>query len=142
MAGELSMTIQFLLFLLAFLLILNYPAVLNGIQSFLNYLYPRDRTAIGPSPAVPLNEMEFLVLQRLARLPTSKLSVKQLSAELHLSRSSVELSLSSLYRQGMVRFSRPFLVGKHFALSRKGVDYAIAQGFIPSLPRRGKKAWL
>jgi len=130
---DVSLTIPFLLFLTAFVLIGIYPAWQRTEMHIRNFLNPRDNSASETGAVSTLDEIEFLLLQHLARDHRHMISAKRLAVELHLDAAAVEQELSALCDQQLVRFSRPFLVRKHYRLSARGYQFAIEQGFIPRL---------
>ena len=143
---DLPLAIPFLLFLTAFVLIGIYPTWQRTEWRIRNYLHPRDDSAADTTPPAPLKEIEFLLMQRLALTRGNMFSAKRLAGELHLQEKAVEAALATLNREKLVRFSRPFLIGKHYALSARGHRFAIGMGFIPDMgnsnlkPRSGHRS--
>lgn len=138
-ADDPSLTIAFVLFLVAFVLIGIYPAWQRTAWKLRNYMNPLDNSAANEQALASLDEVEFLLLQRLARFPGKNPSAKHLAMELHLNSALVEQTLDALGSKGLVRFYRPYLASKRYKLSAKGRVYAIEQGFISNIMKRNKK---
>lgn len=134
---EPSLTIAFILFLVAFVLIGIYPAWQRTAWKIRNYLNPIDDSAGSQKSVATLDEVEFLLLQRLARSHGKSPSAKRLASELHLNLTLVEQALDSLGSKGLVRFFRPYLSGKRYTLSTRGRSYSAEQGFIADIRKTG-----
>ncbi len=145
--ADLPLSVLFLFFLLLFMLIGLYPAWKKGvvkIRQILKSLEPPHKVAtemfktdqaarpsVCQTPTVQLNSYETLVFRRLAQ--SEGFSRKQLAADLHLAPASIQQTLQSLNRRGLVQVVMTQLLGIRFSLSEKGRIYAVEQDLAPSI---------
>ncbi|TYO99034.1 hypothetical protein EDC39_104158 [Geothermobacter ehrlichii] len=143
---DLPMSILFLLFLWLFILIGFYPAWKRAAAKFRRLREARGkRQKGGPGvaampaedsaarPSRQLDDFEIIILRRLAQGDGKGLSRRRLIAELHLEPPVVSQALRTLQMRELVVEVRVLPFGTHFMLSRKGHEFAVAQGFIPSI---------
>ena len=146
---DLPMSSLFLLFLLIFLVLGNYPAWKKGavkLRQFLENRKPskkldpklfktvsRQRSSEPQASGRQLNSYETLVFRRLAQTEPKGLSRRQLSADLHLGGANIKEALSSLGRRGLIMVSVTPLLSIRFSLSEKGRKYAHEQGILANL---------
>lgn len=88
-----------------------------------------------PDETLEIYDFEVMVLRRLALAGRKGLSLKSIAGGLHIGPSVAVRALASLSGKGLVHSVTVYLVGKRFALSKKGREYSIRQGFLPR-PRR------
>lgn len=143
--GDLPLPVQFLLFLLVFVLIGLYPAWKRSAAKIRRHLLRRAEAppraqlgfsellpaASGQYDSKPLDSYEILILRRLAQAGTGGLSRRQLGRVLFLDAANVRRTLQALHNRGLLEITVGQLLGVRFALSAKGRDCAIAQDFIP-----------
>lgn len=85
-----------------------------------------------PEKALELYDFEIILLRDLAQAGWKGLSLKHITAELHLEPLFTEQTLTSLQNSGLVLSLDIVLFGKRFFLTRKGREYSKRQGLISS----------
>ena len=153
--SEVPLAVLFVLFLAAFVLIGIYPAfkrTLRRIRKQLDSAAQANQPMAalldnihadlftGPATAGPLNDFEIIVLRRLARVDSKTLSRKQLNASLHFGEKTLQRTLHSLNRRGLVQLKISFFPRPRFALSEAGRAYAIEQGYIIQIHEDQRRA--
>lgn len=156
--SEIPLAALFVLFLTTFVLIGIYPAVkrtVAKIRKRLDSIAQQNQPMAAlldnvhaelfasPSVAGPLNDFEIIVLRRLARAGGKALSRKQVNAPLHFGNTTLQKTLRSLNRRGLLQLKVSFLLGPRFALSKAGRNFAIEQGYILQIHasnRRSRRA--
>ncbi len=148
--SDLPQHILFSIFLLLFVLIGVYPAwkkTAAMLRKVLQKASPAEAsdnvqvsTDMADFHAEPyqnshLNDFEIFVLRRLAQESRKALSRRQINADLHLEAPMLKAALQSLLKRGLISMSLGYLSGLRFYLSASGRNYAIEQGFIPSISK-------
>jgi len=143
--SEVPLTILFILFLATFVLIGIYPAfkrTMIRIRKRLDSATQANQPMAalldnvhadlftGPSTTGPLNDFEIIVLRRLAQAGGRALSRKQVNASLHFGDKTLQKTLRSLNRRGLLQLKISFLPWPRFVLSEAGHNYAVGQGYI------------
>lgn len=140
------------LFLLAFVfvgLIPFFQKIISRIKYYIKELSGSDQPGRIPtetgseikpaefSGSAQLNEYEYIVFRRVAMAGSKGLSLKAIARGLHMSRQRIAKVLKSLVHKGLMGSAKGFLFGRRYVLTRKGHDYALAQGFIVQLRKTG-----
>lgn len=143
--SNLPMPVMFLFFLLLFLLVGLYPAWRRTSAKIKRLLKSRDKeqglSAGGLEPeqtemfveqtlSSPLDDFEIMVIRRLSQEGDKGLSRKQIDAALFLGKETVNKSLQTLMRRGLVYLAISPLFIFRFYLSDQGLIYAIEHEFI------------
>jgi DNA-binding MarR family transcriptional regulator len=146
--SDLPESIQFIAFLLIFVLIGVYPAwkkTAAMIRKALQKAAKQEQAdtiqmaddlfepSIDQHLDAQLNDFEIFIIRRLAQNSKKGLSRRKINAALHLEPATLKTALNSLLRRGLIHMSVSYFFGIRYHLSATGHDYAIDQGFIPSL---------
>ena len=147
--SDLPLSVQFLLFMLLFVLVGIYPAwkrTAAKIRKLLNrgekgedstLVEVESNISIGQPLSSPLDDFEVMVFRRLAQHGDKGLTLKQIDVALFLGKKTVNKSLQTLMQRGLVYLAISPLLRFRFYLSDSGRAYAIEQEFIPRI-REGK----
>lgn len=140
------------LFLLAFVFVAFIPffqKIISRIEFYIKELSGTDQaerpsietgSEIKPaefSGSAQLDEYDYIVFRRVAMTGSRGLSLRAIARGLHMSRQRISKVLKSLVDKGLVGPAKGFLFGRRYALTRKGHDYALQQGFIVQLRKTG-----
>ena len=140
---DLPIPIMFLFFLLLFLLVGLYPAWKRTAVKFKGLLKKHEKEgglsagdfdtemAVEQLPFAPLDDFEIMVLRCIAQNAGNGFTRKQIDAELFLGKSTVNKSLQTLMRRGLVYLAISPLFLLKFHLSDQGRVYAIEHEYIP-----------
>jgi hypothetical protein len=80
-----------------------------------------------------LNDIEIIVLRRIAQAGRKSLSRKQINESLLFGDEVLSKTLKSLYRRGYLNLRMSKFMGPRFILSDTGRRYALEQGYIVQL---------
>lgn len=151
--SELPLSVLVFLFLVAFVVVGIYPALKRAVSQIrrqlqaaaqakepMAELFKRMQATANDevTNTGPLNDFEIIMLRRLARAEGKALSRRQVNAPLLFSEESLDRTLRSLNRRGLVHMKVSPLFRQQFSLSEAGRRYAIEQDYIVRV-HQGKK---
>jgi hypothetical protein len=87
------------------------------------------------APAEPagMSDIEYIVFTRLSQGGVKGASLAVLAEDLHMESLLIQKALQSLQKRGLVRVAPGLVIGRRYSLSREGLQWAIAEGYMPKI---------
>lgn len=149
--ADLTLALMFVIFLALFVIIGIYPSFKRGASRIRSYIHQQEKQSwtgvevlknaqqssfTTPQQLLRLNDFEIFVLRRLAQAGGKGLTRRQLQDDLHFDPVIIRDALASLSDQGLVQAEFLSLFRIRFGLSVRGREFAVEQGYLPSLHLR------